>query len=84
MRIRGCMVEYSLNEAAKILAISSDELKRGVEQGHLRYYYRLSSKGYQFHEASILANRQLLAHRTNYLYTFPRNKLWHCRDDLSR
>jgi len=68
------MVEYSLSEAAKILAISSDELKRGVERGHLRYYYRLRSKGYQFHEASILANRQLLSQRKVYLHRALGNK----------
>ena len=66
MRIRGCMVEYSLNEAAKMLAISPDELKHGVEKGNLRYYYRLQSQGYQFHEASILTNRELLAQRHQF------------------
>ena len=67
MQIRGCMVEYDLNEAAKMLSISPDELKRGVEKGHLRYYYRLRSKEYQFHEASILTNRKLLAQRYQFL-----------------
>ena len=60
MRIRGTIIEYDLNEAAKLLEISTDELQRHVEAGSLRYYYQLKSEGYQFHEASIFANRQLL------------------------
>lgn len=60
MRIRGHTIEYDLSEAAKMLGISPNELKRGIESGNLRYYYQLGSKGYRFHEASILTNRELL------------------------
>jgi hypothetical protein len=60
MRIRGSIIEYDLNEAAKLLELSTDELERRVEAGSLRYYYQLKSEGYRFHEASIFANRQLL------------------------
>ncbi len=61
MRIRGCTIEYNLNEAAKMLKISPDDLRCEVEEGRLRYYYRLKSKDYRFHDASILTNRELLA-----------------------
>ena len=64
MRIRGCTIEYDLDEAAKILALTPHELRRGVEGGRLQYYYRLKSKGYRFHEASILTNRELLGPRS--------------------
>ena len=70
MRIRGCTVEYDLNEAAKILEIPSNALKRGVEEGRLRYYYVLKSKEYRFHEASILMNRELLAQNHQFPQIF--------------
>jgi hypothetical protein len=66
MRVRGCTVEYDLNEAAKMLEISSDDLKCGVEDGVFRYYYSLESGGYCFHEASLCANRELLAGYNQY------------------
>ena len=66
MRIRGCTVEYDLIEAAKMLGIFPDELKRDVEEGLLCYYW-IGADGYRFHEASLLANRDLLSRRDPHL-----------------
>jgi hypothetical protein len=63
MRIRGCTIEYNLHEAAEILKISPEELKQGVEKGRFQYYYCLKSEGYLFHNASLLANQELLSQR---------------------
>ena len=60
MRIRGCTVEYDLNEAAQMLGISPEALERGVETGVFQYYYRAKSHDYRFHEASLFANREAL------------------------
>jgi hypothetical protein len=68
MRIRGCTIEYELNEAAKMLDISNNELKQGVEAGYFRYYYQLGARDYRFHEASIVANRELLTQRQRISY----------------
>lgn len=70
MRIRGCVVEYDLSEAARLLGIPPDELEHGVETGCLQYYYRLKAKGYRFHEASILANRERLTQRRQQFQRF--------------
>ena len=61
MRIRNAVVEYDLEEAAALLAISPTDLKQAVSAGHLQYYYRLGEDGYRFHEASLRANQDLLA-----------------------
>lgn len=74
MRIRGCTVEYDLDEAAKMLELSPDELKRRAEAGQLRYYYRLKSQEYRFHDASISANQELL---TQHLFTTKGTLLYH-------
>ena len=63
MRIRGSIIEYNLNEAAQILGLSPIELRRRVKEGNLRYYYQLRSKGYRFHDASLITNRELLIRR---------------------
>ena len=66
MRIRNAVVEYDLEEAATMLAISSADLEQAVSAGHLQYYYRLGEDDYRFHEASLRANKDLLS-QTDYL-----------------
>lgn len=61
MRIRALTVEYNLTEAAQMLGISDAALKQAVDAGHLRCYYRLGKNEYQFHEASLQTNQELLA-----------------------
>lgn len=61
MRIRNAVVEYDLEEAAAMLDISPTDLKQAVRTGHLQYYYRLGEDDYQFHEASLRANKDLLS-----------------------
>ncbi len=63
MRIRGYTVEYNLVEAARMLGLSSVVLKRAVDTGHLRCYYRLGKNNYQFHEASLRTNQELLTQK---------------------
>lgn len=63
MRIRAFTVEYNLTEAAQMLGISAAALKQAVDAGHLRCYYRLGKNGYQFHEASLQTNQELLAQK---------------------
>lgn len=63
MRIRALTVEYNLTEAARMLGISTAALKQGVDTGHLRCYYRLGKNDYQFHEASLQTNQELLARK---------------------
>ena len=63
MRIRAFTVEYNLTEAARMLGISAAALKQAVDAGHLRCYYRLGKNGYQFHEASLQTNQELLAQK---------------------
>ena len=66
MRIRNAVVEYDLEEAAAMLAISPADLEQAVSAGHLQYYYRLDGDDYRFHEASLRANKDLLS-QENYL-----------------
>ncbi|MCE2414234.1 helix-turn-helix domain-containing protein [Candidatus Poribacteria bacterium] len=61
MRIRHTVVEYNLEEAARMLGISPADLKRAVSTGHLQYYYQLGDGNYRFHEASLRANKDLLS-----------------------
>ena len=61
MRIRNAVVEYDLEEAAAMLAISPAALKQAVSAGYLQYYYRLDEDDYRFHEASLRANQDLLS-----------------------
>lgn len=63
MRIRALTVEYNLTEAARMLGISTAALKQGVDTGHLQCYYRLGKNDYQFHEASLQTNQELLARK---------------------
>ena len=63
MRIRALTVEYNLTEAARMLGISDTALKQAVDAGHLRCYYRLGKNEYQFHEASLQTNQELLARK---------------------
>ncbi len=63
MRIRALTVEYNLMEAARMLGISAAALKQAVDAGHLRCYYRLGKNEYQFHEASLQTNQELLARK---------------------
>ena len=63
MRIRALTVEYNLTEAARMLGISDAALKQAVDAGHLRCYYRLGKNEYQFHEASLQTNQELLARK---------------------
>lgn len=57
MRCRGCIIEYDLNEAAKILNITSVSLKKAVQQGKLKYWYYDRKSGYKFHNATLEDNR---------------------------
>lgn len=61
MRIRHATVEYDLTEAATMLGISPKALKQAVDTGHLQYYYRSGKNTYQFHEASLHTNKELLS-----------------------
>ena len=61
MRIRNTVVEYDLEEAARMLDISPAALKQAASTGHLQYYYRLGEEDYRFHEASLRANKELLS-----------------------
>ena len=71
MRMRGPIVEYNLNEAAKLLGISAGVLQTKVDNGHLTHYYNPDKSDYVFHEASIEENKPLL---TNHqLKTAPDN-----------
>lgn len=71
MWMRGPIVEYNLNEAAKLLGISAGVLRTEVDNGHLTHYYKTNKSDYVFHEASIEENKTLL---TNYqLKTAPDN-----------
>ncbi len=60
MRIRHSTVEYNLAEAAMLLGISTATLKKAVDTGHLKCYYKLNRNNYQFHEASLHTNKELL------------------------
>ena len=62
MRMRGPLVEYNLNEAAKLLGISAGVLQTKVDNGHLTHYYKTEKSDYVFHEASIEENKTLLAY----------------------
>jgi len=57
MRCRGPIIEYNLNEAAKILNISTDNLEEGLKEGKLKYWYRDRKSGYKFNNASLENNR---------------------------
>ena len=71
MRMRGPIVEYNLNEAAKLLGISAGVLQTKVDNGHLTHYYKTDKSDYVFHEASIEENKTLL---TNHQFkTAPDN-----------
>ena len=66
MRMRGLIVEYNLNEAAKLLGISAGVLQTKVDNGHLSHYYKTDKNDYVFHEASIEENKTLLSyHKSN-------------------
>ena len=62
MWMRGPIVEYNLNEAAKLLGISTGVLRTEVDNGHLTHYYKTDKSDYVFHEASIEENKTLLAY----------------------
>ena len=62
MWMRGPIVEYNLNEAAKLLGISAGVLRTEVDNGHLTHYYKTDKSDYVFHEASIEENKTLLAY----------------------
>ena len=62
MQIRNAVVEYNLEEAAATLDISPEVLKWAVDAEHLQCYYRLGKNEYRFHEASLLANKEMLGH----------------------
>lgn len=61
MRIRHTVVEYDLEEAAAMLNMTPEALKHAVKTGRLRYYYCPAEDDYRFHEASLRANKDLLA-----------------------
>jgi hypothetical protein len=56
MRLRGVVIEYDLNEAATLLKVTIEELRRGVQEGQFKHFYRIG-KEYKFHDASIEDNR---------------------------
>jgi hypothetical protein len=60
MQIRHTVVEYDLEEAAAMLDISPDDLKKAVDAGHLQCYYQRGKDDYRFHEASLRVNKDLL------------------------
>lgn len=64
MRSQPHLVEFDIDEAAGILGISAEELKKGVEAGWLRYFYR-NHTGYKFHDASLEENRRRLNAQKN-------------------
>ena len=57
MRCRGCIIEYDVNEAAKILNITPAILKKSIQQGKFQYWYYDRKDGYKFHNASLENNR---------------------------
>lgn len=63
MRMRGLIVEYNLNEAAKLLGISAGVLQTKVDNGLLSHYYKTDKNDYVFHEASIEENKTLLSYQ---------------------
>lgn len=63
MRMRGLIVEYNLNEAAKLLGISAGVLQAKVDNGNLSHYYKTDKNDYVFHEASIEENKTLLSYQ---------------------
>ena len=63
MRMRGLIVEYNLNEAAKLLGISAGVLQTKVYNGLLSHYYKTDKNDYVFHEASIEENKTLLSYQ---------------------
>ena len=66
MRMRGLIVEYNLNETAKLLGISAGVLQTKVDNGLLSHYYKTDKNDYVFHEASIEENKTLLSyHKSN-------------------
>lgn len=58
MRILGQLIEYDLDEAAILIGIPARQLKKGVQNGHFRYFYKTSGK-YKFHDANILEIKRL-------------------------
>ena len=70
MQMRHSTVEYNLAEAAMLLGISTATLKQAVDTGHLKCYYKLDRNNYRFHEASLCANKELLA-QPDYLADIP-------------
>ena len=73
MQIRNAVVEYDLEEAAVMLDISPEVLKRAVDAEYLQCYYRRGKNDYRFHEASLRANKELLSedgYRAELLKTF--------------
>lgn len=56
MRIVGILREYDFNETAMILGLSPQQLRRGVQEGWLQYFYRKGHE-YKFHDASLEENR---------------------------
>ncbi len=63
MRVRAYTIEYNLTEASCILGISPVALKQAVDAGYLRCYYKRGKNNYQFHEASLHENQELLAQK---------------------
>ena len=63
MRMRGLIVEYNLNETAKLLGISAGVLQTKVDNGLLSHYYKTDKNDYVFHEASIEENKTLLSYQ---------------------
>ena len=73
MQIRNAVVEYDLEEAAAMLDVSPEVLKRAVDAEYLQCYYRRGKNDYRFHEASLRANKELLSeddNRTELLNAF--------------
>lgn len=61
MRMQHTVVEYTLEEAAEMLDIPPRTLRAAVKAGYLHYYYLPADSDYRFHEASLRANKDLLA-----------------------
>lgn len=55
MRVRGSVVEYDLKEAAIMLGLSAEELRKVVRKGKLRYFYKVGNE-YKFHDANLENN----------------------------
>ena len=55
MRIRSTIREYDLDEAATILNMPIDFLRRGVKKGWLKCFYKIGQE-YLFHDASLAEN----------------------------